>query len=207
MAKRRSMKTASRTLVKSQPELWELIDQPSRMHGLMCGLLGRAAEVAVNEREPESVLCWAATGDGEDAWIKVKLAEKGWGTHVEVSAETSTEPVRLEGWLDAVLDELANPQKRPFGGMSETPRAETPSAGAAPADASPVEPEVSPPDVSQPEPAAPEQAEPQQAEALPVEAESADPAPVEPAPADPAPVEPAPAPAPPRKKRRRFFRF
>ena len=115
------MKSAHRTLVKSQPELWELIDQPERMQGLMSGLLGHAAEVTVDEREPESILCWKANED-EKAWIKVELAEKGWGTHVEVTASKAQEPISLEGWLDAVLDELATPEKRPFsGGEAEKP--------------------------------------------------------------------------------------
>jgi hypothetical protein len=113
------MKTASRTLVKSPPELWGMIDQDERMQGMMSALLGRAADVSVSEREPESLLCWEATGVDEYAWIKVKLAEKGWGTHVEVSAESKTEPVKLEGWLDAVLEELATPQKRPFQGIAD----------------------------------------------------------------------------------------
>jgi hypothetical protein len=115
------MKTASRTLVKSQPELWELIDQPERMQGLMCALLGRATEVTVDKRRPESVLRWQASGEGGDAWIEVELAEKGWGTNVSVKAENAAEPTKLEGWLDAVLEELATPQKRPFEGMTETP--------------------------------------------------------------------------------------
>jgi hypothetical protein len=126
------MKSASRTLVKSQPELWEMIDQPDRMQGLMSGLLGRAAEVTVSKREPESILRWEAAGDDEQAWIKVKLAEKGWGTHVEVSASKDREPVSLEGWLDAVLEELATPEKRPFSGgeSHETPVAEVIKADA-----------------------------------------------------------------------------
>jgi len=180
MAKGRSMKRASRTLVKSQPELWELIDQPSRMQGLMCALLGRATEVKVNEREPESILCWEAA-EGEQAWIKVELAEKGWGTHVEVSAENPTEAVRLEGWLDAVLDELATPEKRPFGGMDKPPASETPPADAEPADAPPTEPAAT--------------------ETTPVEE-----GPVEEAPVEEAAVETS-SPAPPAKKRRRFFGF
>ena len=114
------MKTASRTLVKSPPELWELLDQPDRMQGLMCGLLGRATEVTVEEREPESLLRWEAS-DGADAWIEVQLAEKGWGTNVKLKAESGGEPTKLEGWLDAVLEELATPQKRPFSGMGDAP--------------------------------------------------------------------------------------
>jgi hypothetical protein len=118
------MQSASRTLVKSPPELWELIDQPERMQGLMCGLIGRATEVTVNEREPESVLRWEASDEGADAWIEVQLAEKGWGTNVKLRAENGDEPTRLEGWLDAVLEELATPQKRPFEAMDAPPEPE-----------------------------------------------------------------------------------
>ena len=131
------MKSASRTLVKSPPELWELLDQPDRMQGLMCALIGRATDVTVDERKPESMLRWQAVGDSSDAWIEVELAEKGWGTNVSLKVENSAEPTKLEGWLDAVLDELATPQKRPFEGMGdppppppETPVAETPEPDA-----------------------------------------------------------------------------
>ena len=115
------MQSASRTLVMSPPELWEVIDQPDRMQGLMCALIGRATDVTVNERQPESVLRWEATEEGADAWIEVQLAEKGWGTNVKLRAENGDEPTKLEGWLDAVLDELATPQKRPFEGMDAPP--------------------------------------------------------------------------------------
>ena len=180
------MKTASRTLVKSPPELWELIDQHDRMQGLMSGLLGRAAQVSISERDEGSLLCWEATDVDEYAWIKVKLAEKGWGTHVEVSAESATEPVKLEGWLDAVLEELATPQKRPFQATSE-PHA--------------------PPSIEDvPEPEAVEEApEPEPVEEEPevpvaVGQESPEPGPVEEAPVAPAPVQ-----APPKKRRRFLF--
>jgi hypothetical protein len=173
------MKTASRTLVKSPPELWEMIDQAERMEGMMSGLLGRAADVSVSEREPESLLCWEATGVDEYAWIKVKLAEKGWGTHVEVSAESKTEPVKLAGWLDAVLEELATPQKRPFRGMTETP-ADTVAEAVA-----------NPEPVAETTPDEPEAAE-----------EPAEPEPVAEAP-ESEPAEPKPAPAP--RKKKRFF--
>ena len=45
------------------------------------------------------------------------MAEKGWGTHVEVSATCDKEARRLEGWLDAVMEELSTPEKRPFDGI------------------------------------------------------------------------------------------
>lgn len=111
------METASRTLVKSPPELWELLDQPERMQGLMSSLLGHAAEIKVFGREDGAYLGWEAAHDGEQAWIEVEIAEKGWGTNVQVTAENGGRGTRLEGWLDAVMDELATPSKRPFEGM------------------------------------------------------------------------------------------
>jgi hypothetical protein len=147
------MKSASRTLVKSPPELWELIDQPDRMQGLMCGLLGRATEVTVNEREPESVLRWEASEDGADAWIEVQLAEKGWGTNVRLKAENGGEPTKLEGWLDAVLEELATPQKRPFEGMDAPPPEPAQDPTPASVEEAPAEPE---PEPETPEPETPE---------------------------------------------------
>jgi hypothetical protein len=112
------MKTASRTLVKSPPEVWEQLDSPERMQGLMCALVGHATDVSVYEREEEAKLAWKASSD--DARIEIEMAEKGWGTNVSVSAENGQAPTKLEGWLDAVLDEIATPTKRPFGGMAET---------------------------------------------------------------------------------------
>lgn len=111
------MESASRTLVKSPPELWELLDEPDRMQGLMSSLLGRAAEIKVYERKDGSNLGWEAAGDGDKAWIEVEIAEKGWGTNVKVTAENGGDGTKLEGWLEAVMDELATPSKRPFEGM------------------------------------------------------------------------------------------
>lgn len=111
------MKSASRTLVKSPPEVWEMLDQEERMQGLMSALLGRAAEIEISMRAPESRLVWEAVGDGERARIEVDMEEKGWGTHVEVKATCERQSVMLDGWLDAVMEELATPEKRPFQGM------------------------------------------------------------------------------------------
>ena len=151
------MKTASRTLVKSPPEVWEQLDHPGRMQGLMSALVGRAAEVTVYEREEESKLAWRAS---DDAWIEVEIAEKGWGTNVSVTAENGSAPTKLEGWLDAVIDELATPTKRPFEGMgeeTETPAPVEPVPDEAP---EPDEVEVSEPEpavaVAEPEPPAPQ---------------------------------------------------
>jgi len=193
LSERAGMKTASRTLVKSQPELWELLDQPERMQGLMCGLIGRATEVTVNERKPESVLRWEASVQDAEAWIEVELAEKGWGTNVSVKAENGGEPTKLEGWLDAVLEELATPQKRPFEGMDAPP--------AEPLAEAPV-PESPEPGTPEPETDMPEREpqEPEPAESEPGGSEEPDPAPAAMTPAHPE------TPAQPKQgKLRRFF--
>jgi hypothetical protein len=170
------MKTASRTLVKSPPEVWEQLDHPGRMQGLMSALVGHATDVTVYEREEEAKLAWRAS---DDAWIEVELAEKGWGTNVSVTAENGSEPTKLEGWLDAVIDELATPTKRPFEGMGE---AQEPEEKAKPI--------VMPtPEATEPEP------EPEPVVAV-----------AEEAPPEPEPEPPAPEPKK-KKKRRRFFGF
>ena len=111
------MKSASRTLVKSPPELWQLLDQPERMQGLMSSLIGHATEIEVYERDPETYLGWEARDAGEENWIEVEMGEKGWGTHVKVTASGPQDGTKLEGWLDAVMEELSTPSKRPFEGL------------------------------------------------------------------------------------------
>jgi hypothetical protein len=64
----------SRTLMKSEPELAELI----------------------------------ATVEG----VEVTMAEKGFGTRVEIRAASETGLAEAD--LEAVLDRLAEPQRRPF---------------------------------------------------------------------------------------------
>jgi hypothetical protein len=173
------MKTASRTLVKSPPEVWEQLDHPGRMQGLMSALVGHAAEVTVYEREEEQKLAWRAS---EEAWIEVEIAEKGWGTNVSVTAENGSEPTKLEGWLDAVIDELATPTKRPFEGMTEG-------------------------ETETPEPPAPVEPVPDEAPAEAPEPEEA-PAPEEPEPVVAAAPDPEPAaPEPQPKKKKKLFGF
>jgi len=191
------MQSASRTLVMSPPELWELIDQHDRMQGLMCALIGRATEVTVNEREPESVLRWEASEDGADAWIEVRLAEKGWGTNVKLRAENGDEPTKLEGWLDAVLDELATPQKRPFESIDAPPPPPEPVEAPEP------EPAL---EVADPEPVV-EPLEPVPEPAPEPEPEEPMPEPEEPEPVieEPDPIVASTAEPPKQGKLRRFF--
>jgi|1185.fasta_scaffold408822_1 hypothetical protein len=199
------MKTASRTLVKSPPEVWEQLDHPGRMQGLMCALVGHATEVDVTEREEESMLAWKAIPD--DAWIKVEIGEKGWGTNVSVTAENAAEPTKLEGWLDAVIEELATPTKRPFEGMGEPtdPHAEKPAIQVPEAP----RPEIAVAEVPEPEPEPEPMPEP---EPVPMPEPVSEPEPMpepesvpEPEPvAQPEPEPVAEQPPAPKKKKKRF---
>jgi hypothetical protein len=95
--------TDSRTLVKSQPELWQLLDQPERMQGL--------------ERDPEKRLAWEGAVADEAGSIEIALEKKGWGTQVQIHADVSPAWDGIEEWLSAVFEELAEPERRPFQGV------------------------------------------------------------------------------------------
>lgn len=113
---------ASRTLVKSAPELWELADDLARMEEWMAGLVGAAdpIPVEVTEREPERILAWRArNGDttalGPHARIALELVEKGFGTAVSITAQhTRPDSAIAHGALEQLLDELGSPERRPF---------------------------------------------------------------------------------------------
>jgi len=76
--------TASRTLVKSAPELWtECSDAGSlRRH------LGRFGEIRITRLEPETAVAW----EGERACGTVRLEPSGWGTRVVMTATPAPAP-------------------------------------------------------------------------------------------------------------------
>ena len=102
--------------MKSLPELWELVNQPERMQGLISALIGRAAEVKVTAQEPEVRLAWEAAAVAEQASIDIQMEEKGWGTHVTIEVKRENE-VGLEDWLEAMLEEFSAHDRRPFQGL------------------------------------------------------------------------------------------
>ncbi len=70
--------SASRTLVKSPPELWsECSDSAS-----LARHLGRFGEIRVTRLEPESAVAW----EGEEFSGTVRLEPAGWGTKVILTA-------------------------------------------------------------------------------------------------------------------------
>jgi hypothetical protein len=106
-----------RTLVKSAPELWELADDLARMESWMAGLVGstQPISVEVTDREPERILVWRTSEPGSAARIAIELAESGFGTIVEITAEHSRpDPDAATAALEGLLDELGSPERRPF---------------------------------------------------------------------------------------------
>jgi hypothetical protein len=98
---------ASRTLVKSAPELWaECSDAAS-----LAKHLGAFGEIRITRLEPETAVAW----EGDAARGTVRLEPSGWGTRVILTAQDARPPDRE---LDSEPDpeppalELA-PQQRP----------------------------------------------------------------------------------------------
>ena len=107
---------ASRTLVKSAPELWELADDENRMSLWLADLTGATGpvDVAVTAREPGRALAWQTAGGTRFARIAVRMAEKGFGTSVAITAHHQTDRARAAGALENLLDDLGSPERQPF---------------------------------------------------------------------------------------------
>ena len=106
-----------RTLVKSAPELWELADDQARMEAWMAGLTGAGAPapVLVTHRDPGRVLAWRTATHESGARIAIELAASGFGTAVHITAEhTRPDPAEAIAALEALLDELGSPERRPY---------------------------------------------------------------------------------------------
>ena len=81
------MPEAARTLVKSPPELWAEVSDPTSL----ARHLGEAGEIRITRLDPEATVVW----EGDRIRGTVDLAPAGWGTKVRVTAEpvvTAVEP-------------------------------------------------------------------------------------------------------------------
>ena len=109
------MLEAKRTLVKSPPELWEIVDDREFMGGLSVELFGSRA-IEVMERRSGKRLAWRVA-DRPEARVELDLAEKGWGTEVAIRvSEQAGRGKELAGAvLERLLDQLGSAQRRPFG--------------------------------------------------------------------------------------------
>jgi hypothetical protein len=71
---------ASRTLVKSPPELWAECSDAAAL----ARHLGQFGEIRITRLEPETAVAW----EGEDVSGTVRLEPSGWGTKVILTAQT-----------------------------------------------------------------------------------------------------------------------
>jgi len=113
---------ASRTLVKSGPELWAECSDAAAL----AKHLGAFGEIRITKLEPETAVAW----EGAAARGTVRLEPSGWGTRVTMTATSGPraappEPAdagligRLLGhlWppaLASALDSLGSAHRRPF---------------------------------------------------------------------------------------------
>jgi hypothetical protein len=74
---------ASRTLVKSPPELWAECSDASSL----ARHLGEFGEIRITRVEPEIIVAW----EGERASGTVRIEPSGWGTKVTLTARTEAE--------------------------------------------------------------------------------------------------------------------
>jgi hypothetical protein len=76
--------TASRTLVKSPPELWNELSEVQSL----ARHIGELGEIKITKVEPERRVAW----EGERATGTVQLEPSGWGTTVTFTASVPPDP-------------------------------------------------------------------------------------------------------------------
>jgi uncharacterized protein YndB with AHSA1/START domain len=106
--------TATRTVMKSPPELWELVDDELQLRHWSGRLCKGDGPCEVLERDPGRLLVWRVDSTWS-AVAEIELTEKGFGTKVDVTVE-SEEPL-AQAIIDEFLDDLAEPQRRPFSAV------------------------------------------------------------------------------------------
>jgi hypothetical protein len=144
-----------RTLVKSPPELWAELSDPTAL----ARHLGELGEIRITRTEPEKTVEWAA----ENTTGTVSIQPSGWGTRVTLSVTREV--------VGADVEDAAEPEVIAETGTDVLAQPDVPAT----------EPtSIAPPPEVVPEPEAP--AEPESVAAEP-EPAAADPEPAEPAPA------------------------
>jgi hypothetical protein len=85
-----------RTLVKSPPELWAELSDPTTL----ARHLGELGEIRIVRTEPDRAVDWeAAAADGAQTSGRVEIEPSGWGTRVTLSARraiVAPEPEAIE---------------------------------------------------------------------------------------------------------------
>jgi hypothetical protein len=105
---------AQRTLVKSPPELWTELSEPTALARLLETQFSEIqfGEIQITRARPQTSLEWS----GPLASGSVELEPSGWGTKVRITAQLDliggTDQADLK--LEHVLDEIGSARHRPF---------------------------------------------------------------------------------------------
>ena len=94
--------TASRTLVKSAPELWA----ECSIAASLTRHLGQFGEIKITRLEPETAVAW----EGERASGTVRLEPSGWGTQVTLTALASEAEEVVEVLKDEAEEVVEEPE-------------------------------------------------------------------------------------------------
>ena len=113
---------ASRTLVKSPPELWAECSDASSL----ARHLGQFGDIRITRLEPETAVAW----EGEDVSGTVRLEPSGWGTRVILTVRRPEAPAAR---LVPVPDSEPEPEPPPQPEPTPPPAAVEEPAAAAPA--------------------------------------------------------------------------
>lgn len=100
---------ASRTLVKSPPELWAECSDA----GSLARHLGEFGEITITRLEPETTVAW----EGEHVSGTVQIEPSGWGTRVTLTAQRRGEAAEAPSEAEAIEepDSEAGPGPEPDG--------------------------------------------------------------------------------------------
>lgn len=96
---------ASRTLVKSPPELWAECSEAASL----ARHLGQFGEIRITRLEPETAVAW----EGEEISGTVRLEPTGWGTKVILTARLPRKEVPAAVVFAAARPELPMPEPAP----------------------------------------------------------------------------------------------
>lgn len=110
------MTEIERTLVKSPPELWELVDNDALIARWAEELTtaSSALKVEICGREAGRRLHWRGSADDVSIAIELEIAEKGWGTCVSIRTAGPGERTDADSVVERLLDELGSANRRPF---------------------------------------------------------------------------------------------
>ena len=109
------MVKVERTLMKSPPELWRMVDDEALMRDWSTQLAGAPGEIEVTKREDERRLAWRPADSGGCGEIRLSLEKKGWGTRLEIAIEPCDRgDERVKPLLERVFDDFNSAHKRPF---------------------------------------------------------------------------------------------